>query len=174
MVRALGDIVGGQKALTVEAQRTQRKALRGCWDSGYGKRLAAGAEGLDECEVVEEIDVGIVVEIGGRVVAREGLDEVEVVEEVNDDIAVEVYSTNGEACGMTDCLAATVCDNAIVHASVVWPYVAQYQQFSARGRIGNRIKDHAIMAPLKSEWAGLSGHFKFRLLTLRKMKILRL
>jgi hypothetical protein len=52
--------------------------------------LAASTEGVDEVEVVEEVDYAVVIEVGGGKVGGEGIDEVEVVEEVDDAILVEV------------------------------------------------------------------------------------
>ena len=64
-----------------------------------------------EVEVVEEVDLVVAVEVGGRVFGVEGGDEVEVVEEVDLVVAVEV----GLAAARTARTAA-LCDVAEPHA----------------------------------------------------------
>ena len=50
----------------------------------------AEAEGIDEIEVIEEVDHGITIEVGGREAEGEGIDKVKVIKEVDYGIAVEV------------------------------------------------------------------------------------
>ena len=51
---------------------------------------AASTEGVDEIEVVEEVDGAIEVEVGGDEVGAEGVDEIEIVEEILHAITIEI------------------------------------------------------------------------------------
>jgi hypothetical protein len=56
---------------------------------------AAGAESIDEIQVIEEVDTPIVVKVRGGVLRRIGIHEIEIVKEI--DFAIVVHIGGGSA-----------------------------------------------------------------------------
>ena len=90
------------------------KTPHGVW--GYPRRLsAAGGEGGDEVEIIEEVDDAVLVEVRSGVVDRKGCDEIEVIEEIYGVIVIEVGGTGwGDVDEVGECVDGAAVDEGVV------------------------------------------------------------